>query len=149
MIDAQSFLKELEKNEDDTPLRLVYADWLEDHGEAEEAERQRMWPAAKQWLVKFYADAWEKEVGKIKADNPEWEPDPDDWPGYLDSYERMMEAAKEAADEGFDSMGCGNSEWLCYALRENHDAFWKNFCIVSGCRLPDDMKEKGWFSCGC
>jgi uncharacterized protein (TIGR02996 family) len=51
-----AFLKALTENEDDTTTRLVYADWLDEQGEHEEADRQRKWPAAKEWLVEFCRD---------------------------------------------------------------------------------------------
>src|SRR5205814_1124014 len=53
MNQRNAFLKALAKNEDDTATRLVYADWLDEHGEHEEADRQRKWPAAKEWLVRL------------------------------------------------------------------------------------------------
>ena len=53
MSERDAFLKLLAENEDDTTARLVYADWLDEQGEHEEADRQRKWPAAKEWLVKF------------------------------------------------------------------------------------------------
>lgn len=51
MTEQDRFLRALAENEDDTTTRLVYADWLEEHDEYEEADRQRKWPAAKQWLL--------------------------------------------------------------------------------------------------
>jgi uncharacterized protein (TIGR02996 family) len=51
--ERQGFLKALAQNEDDTTTRMVYADWLDDRGEHEESDRQRKWPAAKAWLVRF------------------------------------------------------------------------------------------------
>ena len=53
MNERDAFLEALARNEDDTPTRLVYADWLDEQGEHEEADRQRKWPAAKEWLVRF------------------------------------------------------------------------------------------------
>jgi uncharacterized protein (TIGR02996 family) len=53
MSDRDAFLRALANDEDDTPTRLVYADWLEERGEHEEADRQRKWPAAKEWLVRL------------------------------------------------------------------------------------------------
>ncbi len=47
------FLKALAQNEDETTTRLVYADWLDERGEHEEADRQRKWPVAREWLVQF------------------------------------------------------------------------------------------------
>jgi uncharacterized protein (TIGR02996 family) len=149
MITREAFLRALEANEDDVTMRLVYSDWLEERGETEEAERQRAWPAAKEWLVKFYEENWEKE----KAQLIEWDLDPnevpEEWPGSIGSYKDMMRQATEAADGGFEYMNCGNSEWLCDALREHRTEFWKKFCIVAGYRLPEDMEDKGHFSCAC
>ncbi len=51
--ELDSILKRLIEHEDDTATRLVYADMLDYEGEHEEADRQRKWPAAKQWLVRF------------------------------------------------------------------------------------------------
>ena len=43
----------LEENEDDLTTRLVYADWLDDQGEHEEADRQRKYVASVRWLMDF------------------------------------------------------------------------------------------------
>jgi uncharacterized protein (TIGR02996 family) len=51
-----AFLKALAENEDDATTRLVYADWLDEQGEHEEADRQRKWPAAKEWFVQLCRD---------------------------------------------------------------------------------------------
>jgi uncharacterized protein (TIGR02996 family) len=56
MNDREAFLRALKKNEDDTATRIIFADWLDEHGEHEEADRQRQWPAAKGWLVQFCQD---------------------------------------------------------------------------------------------
>ena len=53
MTEEWAFLKSILEQPDDDARKLVYADWLEDHGEHEEADRQRQWPAAKEWLVRF------------------------------------------------------------------------------------------------
>ena len=38
----QGFLKAIKENPDDTTTRLVYADWLEEHGQPHEALQQRV-----------------------------------------------------------------------------------------------------------
>ncbi len=53
--EQQTFIKALEYNEDDTATRMVYSDWLEEHDQPEEADRQRAWPEAKKWLQKYAA----------------------------------------------------------------------------------------------
>jgi uncharacterized protein (TIGR02996 family) len=65
MIEQAAFLEAIKKNEDDTATRLVYADWLDEHDEPEEADRMRRWQASKQWLL-----AWARSVnyGKWECD---------------------------------------------------------------------------------
>lgn len=53
MTDQELFLKALQDDEDDIGTRMAYADWLEEHGEVEEADRQRKWPTAKAWILEF------------------------------------------------------------------------------------------------
>ena len=130
-----AFLQALAENEDDTTTRLVFADWLDEQGEHEEADRQRNWPAAKAWLVRFFQ---KHSVG--------------DYHGQLNSYEQLMELARVAVEEadergfGFD---CGSNDSLCEALRANSGEFWKNWSIVTGIRLPPDVESKSYFGCSC
>jgi uncharacterized protein (TIGR02996 family) len=132
----EGFLKALAENEDDTPTRLVYADWLDEQGEHEEADRQRKWPAAKEWLVRFCQD-----------NNPE--PDEETW---IISYEDLLELGRQAIEEpdedGF-GVHCGNNMDMSYALQENSGEFWKNWSTVTGTPLPPDVEERGYFSCAC
>jgi uncharacterized protein (TIGR02996 family) len=133
--ERDAFLRALAEDEDDTPTRLVYADWLDEHGEHEEADRQRKWPAAKEWLVRFFRDH-----------------NSGDYHGQLDSYEDLVERGRVAvaeADErglGFD---CGSNESLCDALRANPRQFWENWSIVTGIPLPPDFEHKSYFGCSC
>ena len=133
--EERAFLRALKKDEDDTTTRLVYADWLDERGEHEEADRMRKWDAAKAWLVRFFE---ENSQG--------------DYHGELNSYEELLEhahaAVKEAREDwlGFD---CGSNESLCDALRENAGAFWRNWSVVTGVPLPPDYEKKSGFGCSC
>ena len=60
------FLELLDANEDDNDTRVIYADWLDEAGRYEEAQRQRAWPAAKAWMV----EAVEQYNGRRRE---EWE----------------------------------------------------------------------------
>lgn len=139
MNEREGFLKLLAENEDDTTTRLVYADWLDDRGEHEEADRQRKWPAAKEWLVKF-----------CEANNPK--PDDEDPYESVISYDDLVERARSAVEHestwgiGFS---CGNNMSMCDALRSESGEFWKNWSIVTGVPLPPDIEEKSGFSCAC
>jgi uncharacterized protein (TIGR02996 family) len=135
--EREAFLKLLAENEDDTTARLVFADWLDDHGEHEEADRQRKWPAAKQWLVSF-----------CQWNNPRDDLDPDE--KYI-PYKTLLELALDAvanADEHGYGFSCGNNMTMCDALRVNRDEFWKNWSIVTGIPLPEGENNRG-FSCAC
>jgi uncharacterized protein (TIGR02996 family) len=137
MNERTAFLRALAANEDDTTTRLVYADWLEEHSEYEEADRQRKWPAAKAWLVRFCQD-----------NNPDPDEDPDEW---IISYEDLINLGREAIEETDEevALSCGNNMSMCNALRSNSREFWKNWSIVTGIALPPDFDETGHFSCAC
>jgi uncharacterized protein (TIGR02996 family) len=136
--ERDGFLKLLTENEDDTTTRLVYADWLDDRGEHEEADRQRKWPAAKEWLVRFC------EANNHSPD----EPDPYEW---VITYETLLELGQEGVgrEDEWYGFSCGNNMTMCDALRENPGEFWKNWSIVTGVPLPQDIEMKSGFSCGC
>ncbi len=137
MNERDAFLKVLAANEDDTTVRLVYADWLDEQGEHEEADRQRKWPAAKEWLIRLSRD-----------NNPPSEDDPDEW---FISYQTLLELGREGVERTGDWYGfsCANNMSMCDALRENSEEFWKNWSIVTGVPLPPDIEEKSGFSCAC
>jgi uncharacterized protein (TIGR02996 family) len=137
--ERNAFLKALAENEDDTVTRLVYADWLDDHGEHEEADRQRKWPSAKEWLVQFCRDH---------------NPAPDDEDPYerVIPYEELLELGWQAvagADEERFGFHCGNNETMCNALRDNRREFWENWSVVTGIPVSPDVEDKGYFSCAC
>ena len=138
MTEQSLFLKALSRNEDDTETRLVYADWLDEQGEHEEADRQRKWPAAKQWLIQF-----------CKDNNSEDENDPDNWFISYDTLLQLGRAAIERGDGRELSFSCGNNEWMCNSLRTYAEEFWTNWSIVTGIPVPPDAEEKSWFRCAC
>jgi uncharacterized protein (TIGR02996 family) len=132
-----AFLKALAENEDDTTTRLVYADWLDDHGQHEEADRQRKWTAAKAWLVRFCQDH---------------NPHDEDLDERVISYEEVLKLGQEAINEpvgdAFDFF-CGNNMSMSESLNTNCQEFWKNWSIVTGVALPADIEKKTYFSCAC
>jgi uncharacterized protein (TIGR02996 family) len=135
--ERKAFLKALAKDEDDTTTRLVYADWLDERGEHEEADRMRKWDAAKKWLVKF---------GKKHNED-----DPEEWHiTYADLIELGREAVqnvdKKTGEFGFS---CGNNMGMMDALFEHRKEFWENWSIVTGIPLPPNYETKSGFSCAC
>jgi uncharacterized protein (TIGR02996 family) len=136
--ERNAFLEALAQNEDDTQTRLVYADWLDEQGEHEEADRQRRWRAAKEWLVEFCRDH-----------NPPPEEESEEW---VISYEVLLDLGREAveqADKGWFGFSCGNNMTMCDGLRANTREFWENWSVVTGIPLPAGSERRGDFSCAC
>ena len=124
-----AFLKALAENEDDTTTRLVYADWLEEQGEHEEADRERKWPAAKEWLVRFCKENWQ-------------------YPEVF--YKQLIEFGRQAAKEESPSDRVYlDNENMWHALQANSQEFWKNWSVVTGVPVPLDVEDKSSFSCSC
>jgi uncharacterized protein (TIGR02996 family) len=125
------FLKALAENEDDTTVRLVYADWLDEHGEHEEADRQRKWPAAKEWLVRF-----------CKDNASSYEPF---------SYENLIAFGyRVTKDEILAKRIYLDNEAMWQALKAYSQDFWKNWAIVTGHALPPGLEDEGfhrWVCC--
>ena len=139
MNDRTPFLKALAENEDDTPTRLVYADWLDDRGEHEEADRQRQWPAAKEWLAQFCRD----------HNPPLDDEDQDQWRVTCKELIDLGRTAIEEADQDGVGFSCGDNMDMCDALRQNSGKFWKNWAIVTGIALPPDIEATSQFRCAC
>ena len=152
-----SFLRALAANEDDEETRLVYADWLEEQGQHEEAVRQRQWTGAKAWLVAFC----EENNPKLSDDdylNDEGRQDPDQAIEMLHyyeslhiSYQDLIELAREAVndDPKEPQIFFGGNMDIMEALYEAREEFWKNWSIVTGIPLNDDIVNKSSFRCAC
>jgi uncharacterized protein (TIGR02996 family) len=124
-----SFLQALAENEDDTMTRLVYADWLDEQGEHEEADRQRNWPAAREWLIRFC-----KENSHYQQI----------------SYEELIEFGRQAVKEESSSKDTPiHGETLWGALQANSQEFWKNWSVVTGIPLPPSLESKGFYHWEC
>ncbi|MEQ1839186.1 MAG: TIGR02996 domain-containing protein [Verrucomicrobiales bacterium] len=143
------FLAALQKNEDDIPTRLAFADWLDETGAHEEAARQRRWPQAKQWIKDLCDQHLPTEVDRQMYD--------EEFFNYLMGnyipYERLMEmahdAASDVATDGDLYLVLGGSESLCCDLRENAQLFWENWSIISGIPIDASLTEDAHFSCAC
>lgn len=146
----QPFLDALAKNEDDTTSRLVYADWLEERGFHEEADRQRQWPAAKEWLqnlsqqhnnrvreefqeyVEKYGEFFEYTIEEEIAE-------------YGITYEQLLEIGN-GGEEGYYVGGKESLQEILNDADTNRE-YWKNWSIVTGKPSPED--DDGYFRCAC
>ena len=165
--EQEYFLKALAENEDDVATRLVYADWLEENGLDDEADRQRKWSEAKAWLKDFaskcgrtctnYDEAWDEYLERRDALADE---EREHWPDRQQmqeiTYEIVVQAGFDYAKEPHNFFVQQGSDEARSVLRNvGRDPFWKNWSIVTGHPIPDwNDEELKWdttapFSCSC
>lgn len=142
----QGFLKALLKDEDDAVTRAVYADWLEEHGEDDEAQRQRDWPAAKEWLVSFARECGETNIAK-ESGGCNW---------HAITYQDVVKAGNDWIDDREWFVQC-DSEDARNMMHESRGSYWRNWVVVTGRPLPPDFLkslDEEWestapFTCYC
>jgi len=141
MDDRQAFLKSIETAPwDDELIRGVYADWLDEHGEHEEADRQRKYVPAERWL---------REFARKHSDYFEMSHD------YGGEYEDVLYG--ELMD--FLKRHVNGEHNIPLEIGSNYDAdfndysneMWQHFEVVTGMPSPQNeyRYEKPPFRCDC
>lgn len=122
MFDTRTnFLLAIAANPLDQSLRSVFADWLEENGQEDDAKKQREWThhkaASEQWLRIF--------ASENRGD-----------------YEEMIYGA--VSGEGY----CFGEEDGPQHVRDNRE-FWHHIENVTGKRLDNEHRENTFFRCSC
>lgn len=123
--ERQAFLAAIKDDPADLTNRLVFADWLEENGEDDEAEFCRHWDIHK------YQEA--EEFLRYFASEVEME------------YNRLLSAAERYLRTGDDVTLGFDTPDVCYA---EMDRFWESYHIVTNVKKDEDAWG-GFFNCSC
>jgi uncharacterized protein (TIGR02996 family) len=116
--DEEAFLLAVQQAPEDDAPRLVFADWLDERGREDEADRYRRWRESKQWLEDFANSySW--------ASGPSWE---------SVDYATLMAVARSHCE------GDGRTQSIHTGDRDYDvpSEFWAHFEVVTG------LVPRGW-----
>jgi len=143
----QVYLQTLQADEDDDATRAMYADWLDEQGRHDEAERQRKWPEAKAWLVELLAahegQYWEDEDGNMQPSD-EWSPD---FKEFVETVQDSLENLRAGGHDPWGSFTTYNNNSLADAINSNREQFWRVWSVLTG--DPPPPEDRDYFRCGC
>jgi uncharacterized protein (TIGR02996 family) len=132
MDEREQFLAAITSSPKDYTKRLIFADWLDDHGEHEEAERQRKYQAAFEWIRDF--------ADKIDQGHT----------FLLEQAERRFDPNWSIDDKYDYYFNMGENEGYKRATTAEWEEFWSNYEIVTGKKVPMDGRDSGpSFTCSC
>lgn len=140
MDDRQAFLAAIGTKPLDHLLRCVFADWLDEHGEVEEATRQREWVGAYEYLLKNFVHPYEED--DYVDDEREEVPPPgaaideiNYWQQSLVEQGGVCFGTDQAAQNTYDDAG--------------RNEFCRNLEIVTGTKISSEIRDRAAFRCAC
>lgn len=139
----EDFESALKENPEDYDTRMVYADWLEEQGEWDEAARQRKWKDAHEWMKEFAEKPGDNDARYV--DDLDYYDDPEYYPTF--TYDRIMDSVE--LDEGGLYINCGANETFQSKIIENRNEFWTNWSIITDRQIDPEWIENAYAGCSC
>jgi uncharacterized protein (TIGR02996 family) len=135
MNDRQAFLAAIQAEPLDHLLRCVFADWLDEHGEVEEANRQRQWVAAYEYLANNFVSYYGYEEGA-------------EGPAHVLALQEIEYFVRSLVEEGGI---CFGSESLVENMWDEtmRAEFYRSLEIVTGTTILPEVRERAGFRCAC
>lgn len=136
MDDRATFLAAIEAHPLDNVVRCIYADWLDERGEVEEATRQREWVQAYHYLHKNFVNPYESDAEFGEPRTFEY------GMAMIESWQRNIDA---------HSGICFDSDQALENLYDpqEQEAFYRSLEIVTGVKILPEAREQASFRCAC
>jgi uncharacterized protein (TIGR02996 family) len=134
-----AFLEEIKNDPENTSVRAIFADWLDEHDEPEQADFYRSWTLEAYKEGKEYL---EDLALRITEEGKDYHEDGD----YEFTYDKLLEGLKKAF-ESYDSTYL-NFQTPDF-LYEEREKMWEAFSVVTSQRVKEDAKSNSPFRCGC
>jgi uncharacterized protein (TIGR02996 family) len=149
--DEGTFLAAIKVTPLDEAAHGAYADWLDEHDRPEEADRQRQWVKAFDFIKQFtreihdgyeYDDDGERVPGSLKFDYRKVMDEVEWWRTCVTGEEQRYGLGRSigfATDEAPDML-------TDPATRKK---FWECFYVLTGVQAPEELRNQKRYSCAC
>jgi uncharacterized protein (TIGR02996 family) len=144
MAEREQFLQEIAIDPENTSVRGIFADWLEDNtDEVELADFMRSWTLEKYKEAKKYLEELAEYITQEGRDFY------DPGPTYELTYEQLIEGLREGADKHTGSIYLNFDTPDRLYEHDTRIKMWEAFEMVTSRRVKEDRKTESPFRCGC